>query len=458
LRPSAGARPVPVRPRNAPGQEDQNHYWPFDPCHITGYTGKYEDRKEHVMIQEFSIENTYSIKTRQTVSFEAAEDADDAHCININGKKLLKLAAIYGANASGKSNIIKAFNFYIDFILNSFLALKPQAPIPFTPFLFDSTCRERPGFFEIVFYFEDRQYTYTIELDESFVHNESLVCGDTTANEMVFYRRFKERLDQKIGYEGFRSNGLEEDAELIMSKTRSNASFLSTAAQFNQPQLMEIYQCLVDMIMPAVKPSSRGFLQTTELIEKDTTIKDEILQLMGKADMGLIKDIIIEHEDITEIGLEGRKFKTAGPSTSVSFSHYYDDDVKLPLNYESDGTQRLFALAGPLMRLTHEHTFLAIDEIETSLHDDLLEFFISTFLNNSSRSQLLFTTHNQSLLDSELLSNDEIWFVQKDKTGGSELFSLAEFKDIPPGVSRRKLYKAGTFGALPFISTYTGDT
>jgi AAA15 family ATPase/GTPase len=410
------------------------------------------------MIQEFSIENTYSIKTRQTISFEAAGGTDNAHCININGKKLLKLAAIYGANASGKSNIIKSFNFYTDFILNSFLTLKPQAPIPFTPFLFDSKYRDRPGSFEIVFYFEDLRYMYTIELDELFVYNESLVCGDTTTNEMVFYRRFKERRDQKIGYECFCSEKLEEDAEIIMSKTRSNTSFLSTAAQFNQPQLIKIYQCLADMIMPEIRPSSRGFLQTTELIEKDNKIKEEILQLLGKADMGLIKDIIIEHKDITEISLDGRKFKTAGPSTSISFSHHYDDDVKLPFNYESDGVQRLFILAGPLMRLTHEHTFLTIDEIETSLHDDLLEFFISTFLNNSTRSQLLFTTHNQSLLDSELLSNDEIWFVQKDKTGGSELFSLAEFKEIPPGVSRRKLYKAGTFGALPFISTYTRDT
>jgi AAA15 family ATPase/GTPase len=87
-----------------------------------------------------------------------------------------------------------------------------------------------------------------------------------------------------------------------------------------------------------------------------------------------------------------------------------------------------------------------------------LEFFISTFLNNSTQSQLLFTTHNQNLLDSELLSNDEIWFVQKDKTGGSEFFSFTEFKDVPSGVSRRKLYKAGAFGALPFISTYTKDT
>jgi AAA15 family ATPase/GTPase len=411
------------------------------------------------MIQEFSIENTYSIKGRQTISFEAAADTDDIHCIDVNGKKLLKIAAIYGANASGKSNIIKAFDFYIDFIMNSFTSLKPQAPIPFTPFLFDSNCRDKPGIFEIVFYFEDMQYRYTIETDTRFIRNESLACEYDNTKEMIFSRRFHKSGDPGVEYEWFHSNklGRTKDIKAIVSMTRANAGFLNTAAQLRQPFFMKVYQYFVDTIMPVVRPLSRGILRTTELMEKNNKAKDEILQLLDKADMGLIRDIIIEHEDITEITIDGKSFKSADPSVRIYFSHHYDDDVKVPFSYESDGTQRLFTLAGPLLRLIHEQTFLAIDEIETSLHDDLLEFFISTFLNNSTRSQLLFTTHNQSLLDSELLSNDEIWFVQKDKAGGSEIFSLADFKDVSPGVSRRKLYKAGTFGALPFISSYTGN-
>lgn len=410
------------------------------------------------MIQEFSIENTYSIKTRQTVSFEAADDTDDVHCINAGGKKLLKLAAIYGANASGKSNIIKAFDFYTNFIINSFASLKPQSPIPFMPFLFDSSYRDKPGIFEIVFYFENMRYIYTIEMDTRFVHNESLTCEYDNTKEMLFYRYFSKFDGSEVEYEWFHSNKLNGDMRAIVSMTRVNAGFLNTAAQLKQPRLMRIYQYFVDTIMPSVKPSTHEFLRTTDLIEKDNKNKDEVLQLLNKADMGRIKDIIIEHEDIEKITIAGRSFKTAGPSTRIYFSHHYDDDVRLPFDYESDGTQRLFTLAEPLLRLIHGHTFLAVDEIETSLHDDLLEFFVSAFLNNSTQSQLLFTTHNQSLLDSELLSNDEIWFVQKDKTGDSEVFSLAEFKDIPSGVSRRKLYKAGTFGALPFISTYTEDT
>jgi AAA15 family ATPase/GTPase len=232
--------------------------------------------------------------------------------------------------------------------------------------------------------------------------------------------------------------------------TRVNASFLNTAAQLNHPLLMKIHQYFADMVLPVIKPSTRGFLRTADLLEKNAKAKDEILQLLDKADIGF-KDIIIEHEDIKEITLDGRSFKTAGPSTRIYFSHHYDDDVQLPFSDESDGTQRFFTLAGPLFEILNNNKFLCIDEIEMSLHEELLEYFLKTFLRNSSGSQIMFTTHNQDLLDSDVLRNDEIWFVEKNKTGGSELFSLIEFKDVPENVSRRKLYKAGGFGAVPLI-------
>jgi AAA15 family ATPase/GTPase len=163
------------------------------------------------VIQEFSIENTYSIKTRQTISFEAADDTDDIHCVDMGGKKLLKLAAIYGANASGKSNIIKAFDFYINFILNSFGSLKPHAPIPFTPFMFDGNYRDKPGYFEIIFYFENMRYVYTIEVDTHFVHNESLASEHDNIREMLFYRYFEKFHDSKIEYKWFQEKNLSGD-------------------------------------------------------------------------------------------------------------------------------------------------------------------------------------------------------------------------------------------------------
>ncbi|MDR1146999.1 MAG: ATP-binding protein, partial [Spirochaetaceae bacterium] len=124
------------------------------------------------MILEFSIENTYSIKERQTISFEAVGDVDDQHIINAGNKKLLKLAAVYGANASGKSNILKAFDFYIQFILDSFTQLKPDEKIYFEPFFFDETTRQSSGFFEIVFYLNNNWYKYQIRLNKEKVLSE----------------------------------------------------------------------------------------------------------------------------------------------------------------------------------------------------------------------------------------------------------------------------------------------
>jgi AAA15 family ATPase/GTPase len=396
------------------------------------------------MIQEFSIENTYSIKTRQTISFEAAGGADDAHCINVGGKKLLKLAALYGANASGKSNIIKAFNFYMNFITDSFTYLKPKMSIPFTPFLFDEKCKNSAGCFEIVFYLDDTQYKYEIALDTKKVIREDLIYFPENKEEILF-----SRIAASDGYDWKFGEQLSdiEQIKQIKNITRHNAAFLDTASQLNHFQLGNICWDLY-----STKKIIDSDYQYTDLpllyLENEISIHD-IIDLLKKASIDDINNIILDFKEDT---------KSNASHEEIYFSHKFDKEYILPYSSESGGTRRFFNLIGPLFDSIKSKTNLFIDEIETSLHDDLLEFFISTFLNNSTRSQLLFTTHNQSLLDSELLSNDEIWFVQKDKTGGSEFFSLAEFKDIPPGVSRRKLYKAGTFGALPFISTYTRDT
>jgi AAA15 family ATPase/GTPase len=140
----------------------------------------------------------------------------------------------------------------------------------------------------------------------------------------------------------------------------------------------------------------------------------------------------------------------------IRFSHQYAERFTLSLFEESNGTQRIFELAGPLFEILDSNKFLCIDEIEMSLHEELLEYFLKTFLRNSRGSQIMFTTHNQDLLDSDILRNDEIWFVEKDKTGGSGLFSLIEFKDVPEDVSRKRLYKAGGFGAMPLILHHEG--
>ena len=411
------------------------------------------------MILEFSVENTYSIKERQTISFEAADDDNDGHIISIGGKRLLKLAAIYGANASGKSNMIKAFNFYLRFMLDSFTGLTPQQKIPFEPFAFTEKPELSSGFFEILFYCENVWYKYRIRLNREIVLNEYLAVIKNNDEAMLF---------------GFNISSNErnyaEGDEEILRFVRSNAAFLSTAAQFNHAVIGKIYRRLKNIIISLGELDLFNYTQNM-LYNEQIRIGD-INRLIDKAGIDHAYSAMAEDKPKSEKTNPQLEFEPGATdklgelidhrlaldnsknSTKIVFFHNYDKLYGLPFSSESMGTRRLFELAGPLLDCIHHEKNIFIDEIESSLHDDLLVFFIRTFLENTRESQLLFTTHNQNLLDSDLLRNDEIWFAQKDDSGGSGFFSLAEFEDVPENVSRRDLYKAGAFGALPRTSKF----
>jgi AAA15 family ATPase/GTPase len=408
------------------------------------------------MILEFSIENTYSIKDRQTISFEAADDSDDQHIINVGNKKLLKLAAIYGANASGKSNILKAFDFYMRFILDSLTQLKPYEKIPFEPFLFVEKPGQSSGFFEIIFYFEHIWYKYQIRLNKEKVLSEYLSAIESDDETVIFNFDVVDNI-----------HAYTEEDEKLLQFVRSNTTFLSTAVQFNHAFLKKIYRYLKNVIILLGENEIHDY---TEGMLYGNEIKiDDISEFINKAGIDHISEIMIKEEDaspefITDVMDKLGKnteqvvaFDISITTRRVVFAHTYGKDYILPFRSESMGTRRIFELAGPLWDCMHHKKNLFIDEIESSLHDDLIEFFIRSFIENTKKSQLLFTTHNQTLLDSPLLRNDEVWFAQKDSNGGSEFFSLAEFSDIPENVSRRELYKAGAFGALPHTARFSKD-
>jgi AAA15 family ATPase/GTPase len=411
------------------------------------------------MIQEFSIENTLSIKDRQTISFEALGGGDDdVHLIQAGNKRLLKLAALYGANGSGKTNILVAFSVLMKFILNSVSAIKPAEKIGVIPFLFDDDYVSRPSSFEIVFYIEDIQYTYSINLDKNCVQKESLSYKPKNKKNTLYERQLKGSI-----YEYRWGEDLPRDKLKLSKITRPNATFLNTAAQFELPEIQKIYRFLYGLSFQLIQPQSKDSYrkETVALIETDKQAKSKILDLLNKADLAKIDDIVIEHLDLNlkEGSLGGRRFQSDfSRFSTVYISHNYGKNFQLPLHMESNGTQRLFDISTPLIKSLHESKFLCIDEIEASLHDDLIEYYIKSFLTNSVNSQMIFTTHNQNLLDSELLRNDEIWFAEKGGDGGSKFYSLAEFKGLKKGVSRRELYKAGRFGALPLTGTFSKES
>ncbi len=422
------------------------------------------------MIQEFTIENTFSIKTAQTISFEAADThLDDIHYCSIpTGKKLLKLAAIYGPNASGKTNIIEAWDFYFQFILDSFTSLSPNEHTGFIPFMFDDSTQKMPGRFELKFYIEDVKYEYTISLDKQYVHTETLFSSPKGQRKLLYERKFTEK--GNAPYEWKWGDNLTGDKKKIAESTRGNTTFLNTAAQFAHPELSKIHKWMTSIYLPPVYPSSQGLIEyTVDYIENNEKKKQNIIDFLTHSDLGHISDIIVKEEAIPDVVVRGLPKKiraelqnSEGKYTvkKILLSHSYGNDYELPFGQESRGTQRFFELAGPLFKLLESSKLLCIDELESSLHQELTEFFLKTFLENSTCSQMLFTTHNLDLLDSELLLdskllvNDGIWFAEKAKDGSSEYSSFIEYKGIRKDASRKKLYEAGKFGAIPNVSDF----
>jgi hypothetical protein len=343
-------------------------------------------------------------------------------------------------------------------MLDSFAALSPSEALPFLPYLYDDDKVNSSGTFEVKFIYQYKIYVYSLRVKIRTVQNEKL-CVMENDKELVLYERNTDNIKS-----WYCEESIKDGMDNINKSTRKNASVISTAAQFNHPFLGALRNYLSDSIQGIHKTDDKWGLKTTLNLMENKSNKNSILEFVKHADIGQISDILIkesEIKDADEFGIGNkvnRELLGKGKSDlpEIKFLHPRNN-VTMPFEYESRGTQRLFEMSGPLLNLIKEEQFLAIDEIESSLHNELLEYFIATFLDNSNKSQILFTTHNQDLLDSDLLRNDEVWFAQKSREGASEFYSLAEFKNVPDDISRRQFYKVGKFGALPLIRSFRKD-
>ena len=413
------------------------------------------------MILEYSVTNTFSIKDTQSISFEAvlSNESDSYHIKNIGDKRILKTACIYGANAAGKTNMVTSLMFYLDFILTSFTDLKPDESTHFIPFLFDKKTSTQPGIFSIIFFapdFSDEsnliKYEYSITLNKNEVLEEVLYYSPKGQKKLIFER--KKDIPVKWG------STITGAKKIIADATRPNCSLIGAGAQVNHPVFSSIYKHFSTRVKPMIMPAHDGLSDfILRKIEKDDSFKNKVIGLLEASDFGSISDIIIESHEILdtvlkilpkevqdEIAKKGEK----PTRRDAKFVHHYDNDYELPIYFESAGTKRMLELTLPLIELANS-SVLMIDEIESSLHQSLLETFLQLFLEISDDSQLLFTTHNLDLLDSDLLRDDEVWFCFKTDKGNSIYNSITDYKGIRKEASRKKLYMADKFGALPII-------
>jgi AAA15 family ATPase/GTPase len=428
------------------------------------------------MIINFHIENFGSIKKRQTLSFEAdkSKHLEDYYIIPApGGRRLLKMALIYGANASGKTSVLKALDFLRSLVLNP--QVKKTDTLNFEPFLFDPHTPQQPTVLAIEFIQGEHEYFYEVVFTKTAVLKEVL----KQAGKKIFSRS-TDIEKQYASIEFAKGTGVGKAAkEALEANTLWNntvlGGFLKTNLQTEALNDVSVWfnSKLGNIILPHTDLT--GFV--TENIQKGPELKSTLLAVLKHADFN-VTDFIIEERETKDIpshivqqvkekvAIHGLDEKVALESLSVSFVkldlvHSVGDRAyNLSMIDESHGTQRYYGLSGLLAFLLKFSIILPIDELESSLHPDLYKHFLLTFLSNAKQSQLIATTHNRELMDNrDLFRNDAIWFTQKGEAAATELYSLADFDTSVVRDTSNVLnaYKAGKLGAVPQLGDYYID-
>lgn len=402
------------------------------------------------MIAEITFKNFFSFRDETTFSFEADNDTviQQFHVVEVEPDvKLLKLGIIYGANASGKSNVLKVWEFFQDFF-DSGKIVERNDPIPYTSFMLDEKSHKQPSEFAITFYIKDQtkkyiKYKYSLVLLDNTVISETLQAYFSTQPTAIFERVY----NQGISVIKF-STKLKVPAAVkdeITIKCLPNISVFSAYRRVNAniPVLEEVNNYLYNkLLLPLITPGEL-FPQHIDIHSRQQ--KENILQFIKEADFN-ISDI--QRNEKTETPFDNSYYYTHRIIDKYNNYVYYN----FPEDMESAGTIQAFRLSGYIYEVIRNKGFIAIDEIESSLHPKLIEFLLVKFLKESETEQLLFTTHYDGLLaEEDLIRKDNIWFTTKNKEGVSELYPLTDFKGLNRLSSLQKAYKLGRFGAIPNI-------
>ncbi len=416
------------------------------------------------MLIQFNFKNFKSFKEEISLDLSATKISEHAgHIANIANDKLLKVAAIYGANASGKSNIYEAFGFMTYYVSESFKfggenedkQKKDSQYIKVTPFLFDKTSRENESTFEVFFIdnkdLTQKTYQYGFALNQEEVLEEWFYCKAKTAREYrtVFYRK----KGQKLELPGIPKSSI-ENINIALEK---ETLIVSLGAKLKIAKLKMVRDWfLSNEIIDFGNPTENYFKSRMipEGFIVDKNVQNEVVDYFSSFDEA-IKGFNVE-EDKTE------NEKVDEKGYSIEALHKMIDSkemASIPLRSESSGTLKMFALFPSLQEVFKQGSIIFIDELNARLHPLLVRNIVLTFLNpeiNTRNAQLIFTTHDIWQLSNDLLRRDEIWFAEKDDNGTSSIYSLADFVDesgvkIRKDESFAKNYLIGKYGAIPSL-------
>ena len=396
------------------------------------------------MIQEFTVKNFRSFKDKVTLSFEATKDTtfESSRVVEVApGVRLLRLALVFGANASGKSNLLAAFDYLRNFWFHQPADL--YAPTESIPFLLDKVTPQEPTEFGLKFYTAGKKYWYVLVLDTHRVISEKLYFYKSAQPTLLFSRSFEN--GQSVIR--FNPSVIKIDATVsreIALRCLPNMSFFAAKKMINYslPHINDASDWMRKRTHQIIDPGNTMFDSAGKMALNNDALKKYLVDFMHRADF-----------NITDISAE---------KYACDVRTYFEHTVKnsrgtekyiLSNELQSLGTQRTFGIETAIYSAILNNEFLPIDEIESSLHPDLTEFILEQFFKSESRSQLLVTTHYDPLLGSvdDLIRKDSVWFTEKGEDGCSDLYSLVEFKGLRKIKSFQKSYRNGAFGAVPNI-------
>jgi AAA15 family ATPase/GTPase len=448
------------------------------------------------MILQFSVSNFRCFRKLQTLNLAASSQDKSLpdNCIitnlpGLSGKTWIKGVALYGANASGKTTLLKALAALAEMVKTSAKLTDPKEPIPqIESFGLATGEPESPTAFGVSFVADGMRYEYRVAATKQRVLHESLRCFPKAKEQLWFSRDWipdSGKSDSgQYAWSPERPTGFQRDTQLE-GYTLSNMLFLSKAVASNRSELEPVFRWFKDRLIFLDLSDRRrmGFVATLQQFKTETPLCGRIVELLRHADLGLTGARAIEQlqpEDFPTTKdpeaaalfreldkLLNQIVARAGKEAEVSYNQNrrlqpeldhrgsHEVNVSLPWNSESAGTHQMFALAGTWLDILSNGQTVCVDELETSLHPlivrELLRLFFSA-TENQKGAQILFTTHNPLLLDTTLLRRDQIWFTDKEADGEAHLYPLTDYQPRK-GESLVRGYLSGRYGALPFVPT-----
>lgn len=426
------------------------------------------------MLIEFSATNFRSFRERQTLSMVAVSrlwKRENIFQPVVTGEKLpplLKVVAIYGPNASGKSNFIRAFD-----ALSFFCRRKPSAEVeqlPFSPFRFDPVLRDKPSRFEVHFIQRGMRYFFELAVTADRILEEKLVAYPKGKEELLYQRNYRDSSEEYVFGEYLEGGRDLHDAWRKL--TGPQALFLVQAVANSSEELTQLREPF-DWLANGALVVDRGMEHlaraTQRLISDLPAFGIDIATLLHDVDVPIseIKAKVID--DSSSVG-EGEQALSSDEAVNSKLKALRSNlKVKTTLTHktslgvadfdfdeESEGTKNMFGFALPWLMLRTNKSksdgrcILVVDELDSSLHPKVVEALIERHINSDVPSQLIFTTHDTHLMDTKLLRRDQIWLTERDAAGATQLRSVHDF-DGREGEDIEKRYYEGRYRGLPFV-------